>query len=131
MKLLKQILLFLPVEMMGGFSYYVVDIEERTLVVLDPTETSIHNDEMSVKHKVNANLVLRALRRCLSNHFADCEGCWIYLGHYWRVYNGLYLERQLGEFKLAYLKQQLVYEVITMRGSRGELPIFMIEEVLF
>lgn len=63
--------LFLPVEMMGGFAYYVVDIEERTLVVLDPTETSIHDDEMSVKHKVNANLVLRALRRCLSNHFAD------------------------------------------------------------
>ena len=63
--------LFLPVEMMGGFSYYVVDVEERTLVVMDPTETSIHDDEMSVKHKVNANLVLRALRRCLSNHFAD------------------------------------------------------------
>lgn len=144
--------LFLPVRMMGGFSFYVVDIEERNLLVMDPTETSIVDDEMRVKHEANAHLVLRGLRRCIRALFADwyippgawsvtyayimnepceMEDSWVLLGHYWREYNGLYLERQLGDYELAYLKKQIAYEVISMKGNKGELPSFMIEEVLF
>ncbi|KAI5000619.1 hypothetical protein ZWY2020_005208 [Hordeum vulgare] len=115
-------------------------------------ETSIHDDEMCVKHEGNAHIVLSGLRRILREHFADwyiaedgwkvsfgysmnepCEmdDSWIYLGHYCRNYNGLYLERQLGQFELAYLKKQFAYEVISMKGNNGELPSFMIEDVLF
>lgn len=32
--------------------------------------------------------------------------------------------------RLNYLRQSIAYEVISMRGNRGELPDFMIEEVL-
>ncbi|XBH72988.1 hypothetical protein VPH35_100170 [Triticum aestivum] len=106
---------------MDGFSFYVVEVEEKTLVVLDPAETSIHDDEMSIKHEDNATLVLKTLR----------TDSWIYLGHYWRSYNGLYLQRQLGEYELAYLKKQFAYEVISMKGNKGELPSFMIQDVLF
>ncbi|KAF7106126.1 hypothetical protein CFC21_106881 [Triticum aestivum] len=137
---------------MDGFSFYVVDVEEKTLVVMDPAETSIHDDEMSVKHEGNVTQVLKMPRTVLRNHFADwdvpelgwsiiyaynmnepcnIEDSWIYLGHYWSTYNGLYLERQLGEYELAYLKKQFEYEVISMNGNKGELPSFMIEEVLF
>ncbi|XBJ05319.1 hypothetical protein VPH35_024133 [Triticum aestivum] len=128
---------------MDGFSFYVMDVEEKTIVVMDPAETSIHDDEMSVKHEGNTTLVLKALRKVLRNHFADwdvpelgwsiiyaynmnepcdIEDSWIYLGHYWRTYNGLYLKTVTREF---------AYEVISMKGNKGELPSFMIEEVLF
>ncbi|XP_044402037.1 uncharacterized protein [Triticum aestivum] len=63
--------LFLPVPLMDGFSFYVVEVEEKTLVVLDPAETSIHDDEMSIKHEDNATLVLKTLRTVLRNHFSD------------------------------------------------------------
>ncbi|XBI15246.1 hypothetical protein VPH35_057702 [Triticum aestivum] len=33
--------------------------------------------------------------------------------------------------ELAYLKKQLAYEVISMKGEKDELPIFMMHEVLF
>ncbi|KAM3244998.1 hypothetical protein ACQJBY_056374 [Aegilops geniculata] len=137
---------------MDGFSFYVVDVEDKTLVVMDLAETSIHDDEMSVKHEANATLVLKTLRTVLRTHFADwdvpelgwriiygynmnepcnIEDNWIYLGHYWRSYNGLYLERQLGEYELAYLKMQFAYEVISMKGNKGEFPSFMIQDVPF
>ena len=56
--------------MMEGFSFYIVDIEERNLLVKDPAETSIHDDEMRAKHELNANLVLRGLWRYIRAHFA-------------------------------------------------------------
>ncbi|KAE8803382.1 hypothetical protein D1007_20732 [Hordeum vulgare] len=98
-----RMLLSLHVPMMGGFSFYVVEVEERSLLIMDPVGTSIHDDEMCVKHEVNAHLVLRGLQRILREHFADWyipedgwkvsfgynmnEPCemddrWIYLGHY-------------------------------------------------
>ena len=65
--------LFLPVPLMDGFSFYVVDVEEKTLVVMDPAETSIHDDEMSVKHEGNVTQVLKMPRTVLRNHFADWD----------------------------------------------------------
>lgn len=56
---------------------------------------------------------------------------WILVSHYFREYNGLYLEHQLSGDELAYLKKQLAYEVISMKGEKDELPIFMMHEVLF
>ena len=47
--------------MMDGYSFYVVYVEERNLLVMDPTETSVHNDEMKLKHEGNAYLVLEGL----------------------------------------------------------------------
>lgn len=38
---------------------------------MDLVETSIHDDDMTVKHEVNINLVLRGLWRCIRSHFAD------------------------------------------------------------
>ena len=39
--------------MMDGYSFYVVDVEEWNLLVMDPTETSVHNDKMKLKHEGN------------------------------------------------------------------------------
>lgn len=48
----------LPVPMMDSWSLYVVDVEERTLLAMDPCETSEPEEEMRYKHEDNANFVL-------------------------------------------------------------------------
>ena len=39
--------------MMDGYSFYVVDVEEWNLLVMDPTETSFHNDKLKLKNEGN------------------------------------------------------------------------------
>lgn len=57
--------LMLPVPMMDSYSLYVVDVEERTLLVMDPCETSEPMSEVQYKHEDNANFILARLRRCI------------------------------------------------------------------
>lgn len=40
----------------------VVDIEERMLMVMDPCEKNVEDDEMCIKHEDNAKLVIKDLR---------------------------------------------------------------------
>lgn len=82
--------LMLPVPMMGGWSPYVVDVEDRTLFVMDPCETSVYDDEMCITHEEIAELVLDGLRKCMQVNIAGC-----YVVHYIWEYNGPYLERQI------------------------------------
>ncbi|XBH73573.1 hypothetical protein VPH35_100659 [Triticum aestivum] len=119
--------LMLPVPFMESWSLYVVDVEERTLLVMDPCETSEPINEMRYKHEDNANFILAGLRRCIHENIAGWE------------YTGLYLQTILTPIstriqhhhsRLNYLGQSIAYEVISMRGNIGELPDFMIEEVL-
>ena len=73
----KNVQLFLPAPMMDGFSFYVVDVAKRTLLGINPAETSIHDDEMSVKHEGKANLVLR--------HFRESSVTTSQTGMFWRT----------------------------------------------
>ncbi|XP_037475770.1 uncharacterized protein LOC119353275 [Triticum dicoccoides] len=143
--------LMLPVPMMESWSLYVVDVKERTLLVMDPCETSEPIEEMQYKHEDNANFILAGLRRCIHENITgwyvpaqgwtinynvgmhescEIEDSWLHIINYSREYTGLYLQTQLTPGRLNYLRQSIAYEVISMRGNVGELPDFMVEEVL-
>lgn len=70
-----------PVPMMDSWSLYVVDVEERTLLGMDPCETSEPPEEMQYKHEDNANIILEGLRRCIH---ANIPG-WHVPSHGWSV----------------------------------------------
>ncbi|XBH69524.1 hypothetical protein VPH35_097374 [Triticum aestivum] len=131
--------LMLPVPFMESWSLYVVDVEERTLLVMDPCETSEPINEMRYKHEDNANFILAGLRRCIHENIAGwyvpAQGRTINYNVGMHAsceleYTGLYLQTILTPSRLNYLRQSIAYEVISMRGNIGELPDFMIEEVL-
>lgn len=56
--------LMLPVPMMDSWSLYVVDVE-KTLLVMDPCETSEPIEEIRYKHEDNANFILDGLQCCI------------------------------------------------------------------
>ncbi|XBI20955.1 hypothetical protein VPH35_062146 [Triticum aestivum] len=131
--------LMLPIPMMESWSLYVVDAEERKLLVMDPCLTSEPIGQMQDKHEDNANFILAGLRRCIHENIAG----WYVPAQGWRIeynvgmhdsstmnYTGLYLQNVLTSARLNYMRQSIAYEVILMRGNMGELPHFMVEEVL-
>lgn len=71
--------LMLPVPMMDGWSLYVVDVEEMTLLVRDPCEASEPIEEMWYKHEDSANLILDGLQWCV--HASVAGGAfWLWIG---------------------------------------------------
>lgn len=73
--------LMLPVPYMNSWSLYVVDVEEKTLLVMDPCETFKDEDDMKLKHKDNANIILEGLRRCFHANIAG----WYVRSQGWKV----------------------------------------------
>lgn len=73
--------LMLPVPYMNSWSLYVVDVEEKTLLVMDLCETSKAEEVMKLKHEDNANIVLEGLRRCIHANIAG----WYVPSQGWRV----------------------------------------------
>jgi hypothetical protein len=61
----------LPVNHRECFSLYVVDFEDKHLLVMDPTETSETMHEMQCKHEAVAKKVLRNLRKCINELIYD------------------------------------------------------------
>ena len=55
----------LPFQHMESWSMYVVDIDMKTLLVMDPTETSEPSIEMVLKHHEQAHQMLLALERTI------------------------------------------------------------------
>lgn len=60
----------LTVLMMDGWSLYVVDVEAKTLLVMDPCETSEPIEEMRYKQEDNAILIVEGLRHCIHANIA-------------------------------------------------------------
>lgn len=144
--------LMLPVPMDNSWSLYVVDVEEKTLLVMDPCETSNPQEVMKHKHEDNANIILEGLRRCIHANIAgwyvpsqgwrvlynvgmhpSCEidDSYLHVMNYIREFIGLYIYNPLTPNRLHYFRRLIAYEVISMRGNRAELPDFMVEEVPF
>lgn len=73
--------LMLPIPMMESWSLYVVDVEEQTLLVMDPCETSEPIEEMQYKHEDNAHFILAGLRRCIHENFPG----WYVPAQGWRI----------------------------------------------
>lgn len=73
--------LMLPIPMMNSWSLYVVDTEEKTLLVMDPCETSSPKEVMKAKHEDNATLILEGLRRCIHANIAG----WYVPSQGWRI----------------------------------------------
>lgn len=73
--------LMLPVPMMESWSLYVVDAEERKLLVMDPCLTSGPIGQMQDKHEDNANFILAGLRRCIHENIAG----WYVPAQGWRI----------------------------------------------
>ena len=73
--------LMLPVPMMESWSLYVVDAEERKLLVMDPCLTSEPIGQMQDKHEDNANFILAGLRRCIHENIAG----WYVPAQGWRI----------------------------------------------
>ncbi|XP_048530172.1 uncharacterized protein LOC125509284 isoform X2 [Triticum urartu] len=107
-----------PVWLARTWSLYVLDIDHKKILVMDPMETMSGN--MKLKHEESAKLFLKGF-------------CWensgIYIVHYLRDYNGLYI-RTLTNGELEYLRKKLAYEIVAMRGNKGDFPDFMYLEIL-
>lgn len=73
--------LMLPVPYHNSWSLYVVDVDEKTLLVKDPCETSNGEDAMKLKHEDNANHIIEGLRRCIHENIAG----WYVPAQGWRV----------------------------------------------
>ena len=73
--------LMLPVPYHNSWSLYVVDVDEKTLLVMDPCETSNGEDAMKLKHEDNANHIIEGLRRCIHDNIAG----WYVPAQGWRV----------------------------------------------
>ncbi|XBI66629.1 hypothetical protein VPH35_046162 [Triticum aestivum] len=113
--------LMLPVPMMDSYSLYVVDVEERTLLVMDPCETSEPMSEVQYKHEDNANFILARLRRCIHENIpgwyipaqgwtinynvnmhesCEIEDSWLHIVNYSRNDTGLYLQNVLTPMRI-------------------------------
>lgn len=129
--------LMLPVPMMDSWSLYVVDVE-KTLLVMDPCETSEPIEEIRYKHEDNANFILDGLRRCIHvnvsgwhvpaqgwtinynvgmHESCEIEDSRLFIVSYIRGFTGLYIETPLTPGRLQYLRELIAYEVISMRGT--------------
>ncbi|KAM3354275.1 hypothetical protein ACQJBY_025127 [Aegilops geniculata] len=73
--------LMLPVPMMESRSLYVVHVEEKTLLVADPCDTSEPEEEVRYKHEDNPNFILEGLHRCIHENFAG----WYVPADGWRI----------------------------------------------
>ncbi|XP_037489421.1 uncharacterized protein LOC119368202 [Triticum dicoccoides] len=120
--------LMLPVPMMGSWSLYVLDVEERALLVMDPCETSEPIQEMQYRHEDNANFILAGLHRCIHKNIpgwhvpakglrinynvgmhdsCKMEDSWLHIVNYFSEYTRLYLQTQLTPAQLTYMRHQL------------------------
>uniref|UniRef100_A0A3B6RQ32 Ubiquitin-like protease family profile domain-containing protein n=1 Tax=Triticum aestivum TaxID=4565 RepID=A0A3B6RQ32_WHEAT len=142
----------LPVPYHNSWSLYVVDVDEKTLLVKDPCETSNGEDAMKLKHEDNANHIIEGLRRCIHENIAgwyvpaqgwrvnynvgmhpnsEIHDSHLHVVNYIREFTGLYIYNPLTPNRLHYFRQMIAYEVISMRGNKAELPDFMLEVVPF
>ncbi|XP_037434415.1 uncharacterized protein LOC119301531 isoform X1 [Triticum dicoccoides] len=137
-----------PVWLARIWSLYVLDIDHKKILVMDPMETMSGN--MKLKHEESAKLFLKGFCWCVNNIYhgglvgslgwtfsyntgmhppCSRENSGIYIVHYLRDYNGLYI-RTLTNGELEYLRKKLAYEIVAMRGNKGDFPDFMYLEIL-
>ncbi|XBH92066.1 hypothetical protein VPH35_083279 [Triticum aestivum] len=137
-----------PVWLARTWSLYVLDIDHKKILVMDPMETMSGN--MKLKHEESAKLFLKGFCWCVNNIYhgglvgslgwtfsyktgmhppCSRENSGIYIVHYLRDYNGLYI-RTLTNGELEYLRKKLAYEIVAMRGNKGDFPDFMYLEIL-
>ncbi|XP_044338623.1 uncharacterized protein [Triticum aestivum] len=140
-----------PVDFMDCWSMYLLDKDEKTVMVLDPTETDAM-DEMRVKHESRAMKFQRRFCSLFNNFFSsglvDIEG-WkflyplvaqhdpcsredsgVYIAHYYTDFMGLYLRSTLCKKQIDDLRGKLAYEVVAMKGNKGDIPEFLYDVII-
>lgn len=50
--------------------------------------------------------------------------------HYILGFTGLYLRSALSSEQLEHLRQRIAYEIVIMKGNKGDLPDFLCEEII-
>jgi hypothetical protein len=61
--------LMLPVQLDESWSLYVVDVEKRHMLIMDPTDASRTCADMETKHGANAVKLRQGLRRAIHECF--------------------------------------------------------------
>ncbi|XBJ05842.1 hypothetical protein VPH35_024550 [Triticum aestivum] len=138
-----------PVDFMDCWSMYLLDKDENTVVVLDPTETDVM-DEMKIKHENHAKKFQRRFCSLFNNYFGNglvetdgwkflyplvahhepCnrEDSRVYITHYYTDFTGLYLHSTLSQ--IDGLRAKLAYEIVTMKGNKGDVPEFAYDVII-
>lgn len=58
------------------------------------------------------------------------EDSGVYVVHYILEFTGLYLQLTLTPAQLEDLRKKIAYEIVTMKGNKGDIPDFLYEEIL-
>jgi hypothetical protein len=61
--------LMLPVYLEESWSLYVVDVDKKHMIIMDPTDASTTHADMQDKHEANALKIRRGLRRAIHECF--------------------------------------------------------------
>nr|XP_051205127.1 uncharacterized protein LOC127318694 [Lolium perenne] len=119
--------LMMPLEVLQSWSLYVFDPESKHLLVMDPT-TTFYGEEV-MRWEVNASNW--QIKYHAGAHFnCSSEQSGVYIVHYIREFNGLYLRSILSDERIEYLRKTMAYQLATMKGNAGDLPDFMIQIVI-
>ncbi|XP_044444724.1 uncharacterized protein [Triticum aestivum] len=128
----------------GGWCVYEVDINERTLHVMDPMMASSRRDDVERKHRENAGFMLHCLCKCLREwypnwHFttypwtykynsgihhrnSDRADSGFYVIHYIREFDGVMLHTAPTDDLIKHLRKEMAYEALRLNGNRGDFP---------
>lgn len=58
------------------------------------------------------------------------EDSGVYIVHYFLEFTGLYLRSPLSQAQLDDLRKKIAYELVTMKGNKGDIPGFLCEEIV-
>lgn len=54
----------------------------------------------------------------------------MYIVHYFLQFTGLYLRSPLSQAQLDHMWKKIAYELVTMKGNKGDLSGFLCEEIV-
>ncbi|KAE8800727.1 hypothetical protein D1007_23728 [Hordeum vulgare] len=137
-----------PVHFMDCWSMYLLDKNSKTMIVLDPTETDV-TYEMKIKHEERVKKFQRRFYSLFNNFFgqgliettgwsflyplvAQHEPCnsGVYITHYYTEFTGVYLRSTLNQEQIDHLRMKLAYEMVTMKGNKGDIPEFAYDVII-
>ncbi|KAF7003203.1 hypothetical protein CFC21_018563 [Triticum aestivum] len=136
---------------MDCWSMYLMDKDTKVMMVLDPTETD-EMDEMQMKHEDHAKKFQLRFCSLMNNYFGNgivdpngwkivhplvvqhepCsrEDSGIYITHYFTNFTGLYLRSTLNQEHIDQKRKKLAYEIVSMKGNKGDIPDFLFDVII-
>lgn len=54
----------------------------------------------------------------------------MYIVHYILEFTGLYLRSALTQGQIEHLRKKIAYEIVTMKGNKGDIPEFLIDAIV-